>query len=78
MNTTSNLVNITITTQLGAVYELPDVPEATIAELLKSPNLHGFPSLSLINQSQACLVIPTRIIATIAVAGEVRWRAAST
>jgi hypothetical protein len=78
MNTTTKLVKLTITTSLDAEYVLPDVPEKAIEELIKSPNLHGFPTLSLVNQSQACLMIPARIIKTVAVDGEVRWRAVST
>ncbi len=74
MTDATNLVKLTITTHLGAVYEFPDVPSHVIEEFIKSPNLHGFPSLSLANMSSACLILPTRIIATIAVEGEVRWR----
>lgn len=75
---TLKLVKLTILTSLDAEYVLPDMPEKSIEELIKSPNLHGFPSLSLVNQSGACLIIPTRIIKTISVDGEIRWRAVST
>lgn len=74
MNTTSKLVKLTLTTSLGAEYVLPDMPEKTVEELIKSPNLHGFSSLSLVNQSGACLIIPVRTIETITVDGEIKWR----
>lgn len=75
MNTTIKLVKLTLTTFLEAEYVLPDVPDKTIEELIKSPSLHGFTTLSLVNQSGACLMLPSRIIKTVAVDGEVRWRA---
>lgn len=74
MTTALPLVKLTIITSLDAEYIFPDVPEKSIEELVKSPNLHGFPSLSIVNQSGACLVLPTRIIKTIAVNGEIKWR----
>lgn len=69
-----SLVRVTITTELGAVYELPDMFAHVLETLLVSDKLHGFPQISLVNASSACLVMPTRIIKTIAVDGEIKWR----
>ena len=71
---TSSLVSVIVTTELGAVYHFPDMQRAHVEALLKSPNLHGFAQVTFVNQSAACLVIPARIIRTIAVDGEIKWR----
>lgn len=68
------LVQVTITTELGAVYEFPDMFLHVLETLIASETLHGFAQVSLINQSSACLVLPTRIVKTIAVNGEIKWR----
>jgi hypothetical protein len=74
--TTSNekLVKVKITTELEAVYEFPDMFLSALDTLIASENLHGFAQVSLVNASSACLVLPSRIIKTIEVDGEVKWR----
>lgn len=76
MTTTSNekLVTVKITTELEATYEFPDMFLNALETLLASENLHGFAQISLVNASSACLVLPTRIIKTIEVNGEIKWR----
>lgn len=68
------LVKVTITTELGAVYEFPDMFLHVLEALTLSPTLNGFAQISLVNASSACLVMPTRIIKTIAADGEIKWR----
>lgn len=68
------LATVTITTELDAVYTLPDMFVGSVESLTNSENLHGFAQISLVNVSGACLIMPSRIIKTIAVNGEVVWR----
>jgi hypothetical protein len=68
------LVTVKIVTELGAEYAFPDVLRETVDSLLSSDTLHGFSQISFVNQSAACLVVPRRIIKTISVDGEIRWR----
>ncbi len=71
------LVAVMVVTELGAEYHFPDVLRSQIEPLLVSDTLHGFTQLTVINQSGACLVIPKRIIKTIALDGEIKWRTPS-
>lgn len=73
-NPVDALVRVTVTTKEGDIYEFPSMSLAVVSEVVKSSSLHGFASLSLVNQSQVCLLIPTRIIATIAFEGGIQWR----
>lgn len=68
------LVEVEIESDLGAHYKIPDCSWKLLWQLTRSESLHGFPSLSLVNVSQACLVIPTRIIKTISANGQILWR----
>ena len=68
------LVRVTLTTHLGAVYEVPDMTRAQIEQTLTEDWALGS-SLTLVNVSQAVLVLPFRILASIAVNGELKWRA---
>ena len=67
------LVKVKIETQLGAIYEFPDMALATMEALIASETLHGFAQVSLVNQSGSCLVVPARIINTISIDGEIKW-----
>lgn len=71
---TGPLVQVAVTTELGAVYNFPDMLKSHVDALVMSPNLHGFAQITFVNQSTACLIIPARIIKTIAVDGEIKWR----
>lgn len=73
MTIEQKLVRVKITTELGAVYEFPDMIAQILEPLIASENLCGFPQISLVNASSACLVLPVRIIKTIEVDGEVKW-----
>lgn len=67
------LVRVTIETTLGAIYEFPDMPRAELDRLLKD-NIAFQGDLTLSNVSRAVLLLPTRIIKTLAINGEVKWR----
>jgi hypothetical protein len=67
------LVEVRIETTLGAHYSFPDMQRAMLEFLLKEDlGLDG--NLVLTNVSQAVLVVPVRIIKTLSINGEVKWR----
>lgn len=68
----SDLIQVGIETHLGAQYLLPDMPRPVIETLLRG-GITNFEQLSLVNNSKACLVIPTRIIRIIYVDGIIAW-----
>lgn len=72
-STELGLVIIEIDTTQGSRYVFPDMPWDVLSVLVQNDTLLGFSQLSLVNQSGAALVIPTRIIRTIRVNGEVKW-----
>lgn len=67
------LVEVTIETTLGAVYKFPDMTRSVVERIVKD-NISLQGDLVLTNVSQAALVVPTRIIKTLAINGEVNWR----
>ena len=67
------LVTITIETFLGATYVFPDMSRAEIDRLLKD-NIAFHGDLTLSNVGRAVLLLPIRIIKTLSVEGEVKWR----
>jgi len=67
------LVEVSIETTLGAVYKFPDMTRAAVERVLKD-NISLQGDLVLTNVSTAALVVPTRIIKTLAINGEVKWR----
>ncbi len=69
------LVEVTLETRLGSVYVFPDMPAGTVVELLHNNNILLFPTLVLVNQSMASFSIPTRLVKTVKVNGEVAWTA---
>jgi len=68
-----DLVTVTIETTLGARYEFPDMSRR-IVEGLITDELALLGNLTLVNVSQAVLVIPLRIVKVLAINGEVKWR----
>lgn len=73
------LVEVAFETILGARYVFPDMN----AEMFKAVCLDRIEhlrdvNLTLVNVSQACLVMPVRIIKKILVNGEERWTRPST
>lgn len=66
------LVKVTIETSLGSTYEFPDMTRSAVERLIKD-NISFQGDLTLANVSGAVMVIPTRIIKTLAVNGEVKW-----
>lgn len=73
--TDGELVDVEIETFDFSRYSLPKVPFKILWPILKSDNLHGFPSLSIQNQHGAVLIIETRIIRYILIDGQVFWEA---
>ena len=77
----SVLVEITIITKLGAQYEFPDMELNTLRNALPPVGriIEGAPSMSLINASLACLVIPFNIIQRIynSQSGETYWESST-
>lgn len=69
----SDYVRVTVETELGAVYEFPDVHWRTLWVILRSDTMQGFTQLSLVNLSQACMVIPVRIIKRVRINGDTYW-----
>lgn len=66
------LVSIELETILGSVYVFPDVDLEEVETMLK--HFHDSASVTLVNVSKACLVLPPRIVNVIRVAGEERWK----
>ncbi len=59
----NHLVEIIFSTKLGATYSFPDVEPKVALELAHNFDNHQVHStLTLVNVSEACLVLPTRII----------------
>lgn len=65
-----------ILTKTGSHYEFPDIDKGEIHKVLSS-QVYSAGNLTLVNISGACLTLPIRIIDTIAIDGEVTWRAPS-
>ena len=66
------LVTIEFETLLGAVYVFPDMDLDELESLLTHFTLDH--SVTLVNASRSCLVIPPRIVKMIRIGGEERWR----
>jgi hypothetical protein len=61
------LVNVYMETLEGATYAFPDMDNEILEKVLNNEGTwRALGSLSLVNVSGACMVIPTRIIKTIA------------
>lgn len=69
----SDLVRVTIRTLLGACYEFPDMDRKEIDKLFKD-DVARFGNLTLVNISEAVLVVPLRIISVLLVNDEEKWR----
>lgn len=69
----SVLADVTVETTLGAKYLFPDVEKGIIEQVLRHVSSH--PSITLVNQSNACLVLPTRIVQVIKIDDVEKWRA---
>ena len=70
--TSTELVEVTVETLLGARYVFPDMPRDVIGSLQSS----GFTcsgQLVLVNASNVTLVLPSRIVKSISYDGEVKW-----
>jgi hypothetical protein len=68
----ADLTNVTIETTLGALYVFPDMLRPALEEALR----HGAwdeGQLTLVNVSNACLMMPNRIVKTLSFDGQVRW-----
>lgn len=74
MTESLELVEVSLTTSLGAKYMFPDMPKHVVETLLTENAFLQFGHLSLVNQSMASLILPTRILEVIVVNGEERWR----
>lgn len=70
------LVDVMLTTSLGAEYRFPDVDESVAEDFAKSFRPFAG-TITLTNVSNACLVLPSRIVATIKVGGQVKWTTVS-
>ncbi len=66
-----------IHTKTGGRYEFPEMDKIEVFKVL-GPQLYGTDDLVLTNLSGATLTIPVRSIDSIAIDGEVSWRASST
>lgn len=67
------LVDLIIETKLGKTYTFPDVEDTIVAQVLRNVERH--PNITIVNQSNACLVLPTRIVQVLKVDGAEKWRA---
>ena len=66
------MVAVEIETLLGATYRIPDVTAGALEDFIRQwPPSQG--TLSIVNVSNACLFMPTRIVNIIRVDGVVRW-----
>jgi len=63
-----------IRTKTEAEYVFPDIDKDSVHRVI-SLQVYSATSLTLTNISGACLVVPIRIIDTIAVDGEILWKA---
>lgn len=69
-----NLVSLTLRTRLGACYVFPDMARSEVELLLRRiEDAAKSGQLTLVNASQAVLILPFRIIKTISVGEEERW-----
>lgn len=69
------LVPVMIVTTLGEMYRFPDMTRREIERVIAEDWVLPGGMLTLVNISQACLVVPIRIIASIHVSGEKKWSA---
>lgn len=68
-----DLVAVTIVTKLEETYLFPDMARGEIERVIVEDWAIPSGTLTLVNVSQACLVIPIRIIRTIKINDEVKW-----
>lgn len=66
------LVDVAVETILGAKYAFPDVEETVVEQVLTS--LERSNNITLVNASNACLILPTRIILTLCMNGVEKWK----
>lgn len=67
------LVEVRLLTELGKTYTFPDV-DAAIAERLVCSWDPTQENVTLVNEAEACLIIPTRRIKTVYIDGLERWK----
>jgi HD-like signal output (HDOD) protein len=80
MNTSSlppppDLVVVIINTRLKETYRFPDMTRREIERVIAEDWALPTGTLTLVNISQACLVLPIRIIAEVFVDGVKKWSA---
>jgi hypothetical protein len=68
-----SLVEVAFETHLGAKYMLPDMDCAEM-EKLATFFPTSYSSITLVNVSQACLVLPLRTVRVFYINGVERWR----
>lgn len=68
----SALYEVEVDTTLGVKYVFPDMEGEIIEQALRNIGAHS--TLTLVNQSTACLVLPVRILQTVRVGGVEKWR----
>lgn len=68
------LVDVSIETTLGALYVFPDMNRRTLEQMIDDEEIFLHGDLTLANISRAVLVIPIRIIKTLSIAGEIKWK----
>lgn len=74
MSSNVSLSEVEFETTMGAVYKFPDVDSGALDQLVSFFPSSTHPQVTLTNVSQACLVLPARIVASIRVDGVERWR----
>lgn len=67
------LVDITFTTSLGAVYKFPDMDAEEVENFLRVVAVDQSRQASLVNATGACLVLPMRVVVAVDVNGVRRW-----
>jgi hypothetical protein len=71
----STLVLVDIETTLGVHYTFPDMDRSIFEKVVANDSVwRSLGSIVLTNASGACLVVPSRIIQTIKIDGEVWWK----
>lgn len=75
----TELVTMGVETTLGAHYSFPDMEKPVAEKLVEALGIETFRRLgqiSLVNVSQAVLLVPFRIVKSISIDGKERWHSA--
>ncbi len=69
----TDLVEVVVTTHLGAKYVFPDMPRGTLENLIRLSGWDKTGKIVLVNVSAAVLTMDARIVKSVVYDGEVKW-----